>query len=130
MAARAYDADSTFGERVHIVHIYVIEPHPKAPDISPYSAIVWESDYSTERQPMSYPERVAKAKLVRPFIEGRQTQLVDELSPRSDNPVWCTYGPCPKCGFLIGQDGVIDTVMHWADPVAMEARIRGLFGDQ
>jgi len=52
--------------------------------------------------------------------------LVDDLTPGPNNPVWCTYGTCPNCAFLIRQDGTVDTVPTWVDVSAMERAIRTL----
>jgi hypothetical protein len=111
---------------VHFVHVYVIEPHPKSPDVSPYSGVVWEGAYSTKRQPRTYAEREACARDMQPELRGRQTILVDDLGGAYTNPAWCTYGTCPNCAFLIRQDGIIDTVQTWLDTAAMERAIRTL----
>jgi hypothetical protein len=124
LATETFDASTTYGDRVHIVHLYVIEPHPEAPDVSPYGGVVWETDYSTKRQPLTYPERVAAAQDTEILLEGNQLMLVDFLTPGElNNPVWCTYGPCPNCAYLIGQDGVIDTVQTWLNVDGMKRAI-------
>jgi len=128
MAAKVYDATSTLADRVHFVHLYVIEPHPKAPDVGPYAGTVSEAvGYSTKSQPRTYAERQANATDLAPFIEGRQLLLLDDLAPgQYTNPVWCTYGTCPNCAFLIRQDGTVDTVQTWFNASAMEQAIRSL----
>jgi hypothetical protein len=128
LAAKAYDANSTFGDRVHFVHIYVIEPHPMRPDPCPYTGSVSENAYSTGRtQPRTYAEREAYARDTKQFITGKQIQLVDDLTPgRYNNPVWCTYDTCPNCAFLIRQDGTIDTVQPWFNAGEMEQAMRRL----
>ena len=128
LAARAFDAHSIFADRVHFVHVYVIEPHPMAPDVSPYSGAVWEANYSTKRQPRTYPEREACAREMLGSLKGPQIMLVDDLGGAATNPVWCTYGTCPNCAFLVRQDGTIDTVQTWLDPSAMERAVRALLG--
>ena len=124
LATQTFDANLTYADVVHIVHLYVIEPHPLDPDPSPYSGVVWEAQYTTKRQPMNYADRVAAARDMLPFIEGEQLVLVDDLTPRaSNNPVWCTYGPCPNCAYLIRQDGIIDSVQNWVDVLQMQTNI-------
>jgi hypothetical protein len=116
LASTSYDSTNTYADMVHLVHVYVIEPHPASPDPSPYSGVVWEEGYSTLGQPKTYDGRVSNALEQVPLIEGDQLLIVDDLTPGDlNNPVWCTYGPCPNCAFLIGQDGVIDTVQTWVD---------------
>ena len=115
-----------FGDRVHIVHLYVIEPHPQAPDVSPYTGVVAEARYSTIHQPRTYAEREAAARATVGLLSGRQLLLIDDLGHAATNPIWCTYGTCPNCAFLVRQDGTIDTVQTWLDTAAMEEAIRKL----
>jgi hypothetical protein len=128
LAAAPLAGGTTIGDAVHVVHLYIIEPHPQRPDPSPYSGVVWEGQYSTKRQPRTYTERVAAARDMVPLVTGHQAILVDDLTPGANNPAWCTYGTCPNCAFLIRQDGTVDTVQTWLDPSAMERAIRALLG--
>jgi hypothetical protein len=124
-AARLPDGRAV-GDALHIVHLYVIEPHPQKPDPSPYSGVAWEAEYSTKRQPLIYADRLAAARDLLPFITGAQRIVVDDLAPGAANPAWCTYGTCPNCAFLIRKDGTVDTVQTWFDRTAMETAIRAL----
>jgi hypothetical protein len=127
LATTAFDASSTYDQRVHFVQVYVIEPHPQDPDPSPYRGTVWEAEYSSKGQPKTYAERVQNARDVLPSIQGNQLQLVDDLTPGAhNNPVWCTYGPCPNCAFLIRQDGILDTVQTWVDATDLQSAIDAL----
>jgi hypothetical protein len=127
LATKAFDASSTYDQQVHFVQVYVIEPHPQDPDPSPYRGTVWEAEYSSKRQPMTYADRVQNARDALPSIQGNQLLLVDELTPgQNDNPLWCTYGPCPNCAFLIRQDGILDTVQTWANAADLESAIDAL----
>jgi len=126
LANKAYDAQTAIGDRIHIVHVYVIEPHPQEPDVSPYSGNVWAAQYSTIRQPRSCAEREAAARQTAALLTGRQLMLVDDLGGTATNPIWCTYGTCPNCAFLIRQDGRLDTVQTWLDTAAMERAVRTL----
>lgn len=102
-----------------------------APDVSPNTGTVWEFEYSTIRQPLVYDDRVAAAQDTEDLLEGNQLVLVDDLTPgQQNNPVWCTYGPCPNCAYLIGQDGVIVTVQTWAFLAGMKAEIDQLLRPQ
>jgi hypothetical protein len=131
LAISSYDETTTYADRVHIVTLYVIEPHPMAPDVSPNSGSVWEMWYSTKRQPLVYEDRVAAAQETEGLLDGNQLVLVDDLTPgEQNNPVWCTYGPCPNCAYLIGQDGVIVTVQTWAFVDAMKSAIDQLLRPQ
>jgi hypothetical protein len=124
LATTAYDDTATYGDKVHIVNLYVIEPHPMDPDPSPYTGEVWEAQYSTKLQAMTYDERVAAALDTEQLLEGNQIMLVDDLTPGGqNNPIWCTYGTCPNCAYLIRQDGVIDTVQTWVNVNQMKAAI-------
>ena len=127
LAKLAYDDTSTYADHIHFVHLYVIEPHPQAPDVSPYTGRVWEATYSTKPQSLTYDERVATAQEIEQLLEGNQIILVDDLTPgQLNNPVWCTYGPCPNCAYLIRQDGVIDTTQTWFDAGEMKTAIDDL----
>lgn len=129
LAQKAYDAERTYGDVVHFVHVIVIEPHPLAPDPSPYQGEVWEYAYSTIRQPLTYAARQAAATDVERLLAGEQLLLVDDLEPGVRvNPVWCTYGPMPNCAFLIEQDGTIRAAWAWLEVDALESAIDDLLG--
>ena len=127
LAAAAFDAQTRFADHVHFVHVYVIEPHPMRPDPSPYRGSVAEAQYSVRRQPRSHAERVDCARAVRSEVRGAQLMLVDDLQPGRANPLWCTYGTCPNCAFLVRRDGTLHTVQTWVNVAAMESAIRDLF---
>lgn len=131
LATELYDDTSTYADLIHFVTLYVIEPHPMSPDISPYKGTVWEDVYSTKGQVFTYDERVANAQETLDLLEGNQLLLVDDLGPPDNlnNPVWCTYGNCPNCAFLIRQDGKIDVVQTWVNVEYMKEAIDRLFGE-
>ena len=127
LARKQFDADSKYEDHVHFLHVYVIEPHPQAPDVSPYRGQVWEHDHSTKGQPRTYDGRVANATDIEPLLEGDQHLVVDDLTPRPlNNPVWCTYGPCPNCAYLINQQGIIEEAQTWFEDTDMESAINDL----
>jgi hypothetical protein len=124
LATRTHDATHTYGDLLHIVHIYVVEPHPQSPELSPYSGEEWTREYSDRGQPETYAARVALALEILPELQGEQLLLVDDLTPEPlNNPVWCTYGPCPNCAYLIQQDGHIHTVQTWVSPAELQIAI-------
>jgi hypothetical protein len=127
LARKAFDGATTYDQVVHFVQVYIVEPHPEG-DPSPYSGEVWEAEYSGGHpQVTTCPERVAYAREVKPELQGSQTMLVDDLTPGDmNNPAWCTYGPCPNCAFLIGQDGILAKVQTWFNDSDMEAAIDDL----
>jgi hypothetical protein len=130
LAAKSFDGTSALADRVHFVHVYVVEPHPQSPDVSPYSGKVSEAQYSTKRQPRTYADRLANAREIVPLVTGNQTILVDDLTPGVDNPMWCSYGTCPNCAFLVRRDGTVDTVQTWFDAAGMERAMRTLLAAQ
>jgi hypothetical protein len=83
---------------------------------------------SAPSAPSNLSSALAAARDVAPLVTGRQTIVVDDLTPGANNPIWCTYGTCPNCAFLIRRDGTIDTVQTWFDAGAMERAIRTLLG--
>ena len=48
-----------------------------------------------------------------------QLLLIDNLTPGQNNPMWCSYGNCPNCAFLIGQNGRLHTTQLWLDADGM-----------
>jgi hypothetical protein len=95
-----------------------------SPDVSPYTGKVSKANYSTRGQAFIYDERVEASLEILPELEGDQMILVDDLEPSDlNNPVWCTYGPCPNCAYLISQDGVIENVQTWFEADGMEEAI-------
>ncbi len=121
------ETSETYDQTVHFVHLYVIEPHPISPDVSPYRGDVWETEYSTLGQPVDLAERNLNAAAMEVLLEGEQLLLVDDLTPAGRvNPVWCTYGPAPNAAFLIGQDGIVAAQQDWLDVDAMHTAIDAL----
>lgn len=109
---RRGNADGPYAEQIQFVHVYTVEAHPIDPDVSPYGSRR-QFEVSTVRQPTTYGERVANARLMEPLVDG-ELMLVDALEPTAEgsNPVWCTYATCPACSFLIGRDRRIYTVIE------------------
>ena len=127
LAAKSFDASTTYDDQLHFLQVYVIEPHPKSPDISPYNGQVWVAQYSTKGQPRTYDSRVANAVDAEPALLGDQLMVVDDLTPGArNNPVWCTYGPCPNCAYLINQQGIIEEAQTWFGSADMETAINDL----
>ena len=115
LSAKDFDATNTYADVVHVVHVFIIEPHPAAQP-SPYNGEVWEVDVSDYGQATAYTDRVATARVIGQSIGPGQVQLVDDLDHDGQvNPVWCTYGPAPNPAFLISQEGVIVESQLWAD---------------
>jgi hypothetical protein len=129
LAAKAFDETTTFADRVHFVHVYVMEAHPMTPDPTPYYGAVAENVFSIVGQPRNLDGRRSNAALMVPKLDATQLLLIDDLS-KQVNPVWCTYGPAPNSAFLIGSDGVIVVAQLWADVGRMEGAIRRLFREE
>ena len=108
--------------------MYVAEPHPANPDISPYRGEPWPAEFSSLGQPLTYAERVSNAQALGD-IGDDQLLLVDNLGGGSDNPVWCTYGTCPNCSFLIGQDGNVAAVNSWVNDNDLQRDIDSLLSE-
>jgi len=123
-----YDDVSTYADLVHIVHIYVIEPHPAFPETSPYTGRSWPMEYSTRSQPRTYIHRVAAARAVSSTIIGNQLMLVDDMAPlgRSD-PLWCSYGPAPNSGYLIDRSGTVVYAEMWVNVSTARRKIDEIF---
>jgi hypothetical protein len=126
LAKTSSDGSKTYGDKLHFVHSYGVEAHPKSPDPNPNKGRVWEGPYSSLHQPHTYEERVANAKQLELDPES-QLLLIDDLAPGAlNNPVWCTYGPAPNAAFLIAQDGIIYAAHDWLDVPSMQGSIDAL----
>ncbi len=123
------DLAKRFGDQLHFLHLYTLEPHPKgsnAPDVGR----PWELRYSTEAQACTLGDREARRRTILANHPDCQRVLLDDLNPGGlVNPVWGTYGPAPRPGFLIRQDGVIDTSQLWFNAAHMQAAVRQLLGE-
>lgn len=121
LATAPSDDGTPYGERVHIVHAILIEAHPQAPDLSPFSGSVWEVETSTVPQAFTYEERMRHARLVPPLLRGEQTVVVDALEVGGEiNPIWCTYGPAANAMYLMRQDGTLAVAEVWTDAEALQ----------
>lgn len=116
------DSAARYDNRVHTVVVYNIEAHPKA-EPSPYRGVPTEHEYSDRGQPRTYADRATNARAIE---AGRAIVAIDALADSGANPVWCTYGTCPSCAWLVRQDGVIEAMHDWYDPASMVQSIDAL----
>jgi hypothetical protein len=120
----------SFFEQIHFLHLYTLEPHPKgsnAPDVGK----PWELKYSTFPQPSTLDARKEMRQRILADHPDCQRVLLDSFDPEGlVNPIWSTYGPAPRPGFLIRKDGLIDTSQLWFSAGHMEAAIRQLIAEQ
>lgn len=118
-----------FSEQVHFLHLYTLEPHPKgsnAPDVGK----PWELMYSNFSQAYTAEGRSALREKILSDHPDCQRILLDSLDPTElVNPVWSTYGPAPRPGFLIRRDGLIDTSQLWFAAGHMAAALNRLLAD-
>lgn len=110
--------------KVRFVLVYVIEPHPMAPEVSPYSGEVWTNPYSTVAQPPTLGDRIGLAKKL--ASNGDLLVLVDDLSPTAANPFWCSYGTVPFGAFAVDATGVIRSVQALGKLESIEAAAQSL----
>jgi len=123
LASLPLDDVHTYGEALHIVHVSVIEPHPKGPDPSPYAGVVSEVRYSIP-QPRDYVGRTSAANDMANLLTGEQIVLLDDLAPLSrNNPVWCSYGPAPNSVYLIDQTGMLRFIQDRFDITPLKPAI-------
>lgn len=110
--------------KVRFVLVYVIEPHPMAPEVSPYSGEVWTNPYSTVAQPPTLGDRIGLAQKL--ASNGDLLVLVDDLSPAAANPFWCSYGTVPFGAFAVDATGVIRSVQALGKLDSIEAAAQSL----
>lgn len=134
---------SLYGNDIHVITVYVIDPHPNA-SRSPYQrAWPWDGgnvtgwkewwEYPTSIitdlgdegpwsnhplfQPRTFKERVHQARsLVQHYGLTDHPITTPVLIDEMDNPFWCTYGYLPNCAYFIGQDGTIVRRESWFAP--------------
>ena len=118
-----------YGDHVKFLLAYVIDPHPLAPDLSPYSGNVWQLEFSKFRQPVRFAQRVENAKNV--STEGVFDAVVaDLLTPRTttkgNNVLWCEWGPAPNAAWLIARNGTVVLAQTWFDARELNATMAPL----
>lgn len=113
-----------FGSDYAFVLVYVVDPHPLAPDPSPYRGEPWEFQYSKFRQARSHEERADDANQVS-VKDVFDEVLVDDLepdNPAGNNPVWCTWGPAPNPGWLLSaKSGRVLLGQPWLNTTEMRS---------
>ena len=105
---------------------YVIDPHPLAPDPSPYRGAVWELEYSKFRQATSFAERLSYAFNVS-TAGVFDDVMIDFLEPRNasgNNALWCSWGPAPNAAWLIGRNGTVVLAQTWFNASEMNDTLR------
>ncbi|MEZ4238663.1 MAG: hypothetical protein R3F59_21425 [Myxococcota bacterium] len=113
-----------FRNDLHVVIVCSVEAHPAGKDPGPYKGRPDPREFSDRGQPDTYAERLRNARDI-----ARDTTipvLVDGLDGDGANPVWCTYGTCPSCSWLIRRDGTVEAQHTWHDRPSMEASVAAL----
>lgn len=124
---QSFDASSSYADKVHFIHVYVVEAHPQAPDPSPHYGVVYEDAYSTLRQPMKYVDRVANARVLMEQFDPQHLLLVDDLGSHGpNNPVWSSYGSGAASAWLIRPDGRIMAAHEWVDVRTLRKSINAM----
>jgi hypothetical protein len=119
---------SRYGQDLHIVHVYNVEAHPQGREPSPYHGRPAPQDFSDRGQARNYEERLRSARDI--DRDSNLTVLVDAYDAGSANPVWCTYGTCASCSWLIAQDGTIWAHHEWHDTPSMTTSIEALLASK
>jgi hypothetical protein len=134
------------------VLVYVIDPHPLAPDPSPYLGAPWTFRYSKFRQARTFGERLQDARNV--STEGVfDVVLADDLggaagasraagasgpagatgsgtlsartgAARGNNPVWCSWGPAPNSAWIVARNGTVLLAQTWFEKDELNATLR------
>jgi Iodothyronine deiodinase len=113
-----------YGKDVEVVVVYNVEAHPSGGQPSPYHGRPKPHEFSDRGQSRNQDERARSAAQI---AEGASFDvLVDTFDAGRANPVWCTYGTCPSCSWLIGQDGSIAAAHEWHDTPSMMGSIDAL----
>lgn len=121
----------------------MIDPHPLAPDPSPYLGAPWTFRYSKFRQARTFGERLQDARNV--STEGVfDVILADDLgddqpsaatagrplNPRmvngANNTVWCSWGPAPNAAWIVARNGSVLLAQTWFEKDELNATLRRL----
>src|SRR5262245_33919103 len=118
------DIATHFGDRLSIVVLYVIEPHPWD-EPSPYTQKKhwWRLNNIVEgifrRQPLTLDERAHYARELIDRIDLSVPVMLDSMN----NEGWDKFGGGPNMALLIGRDGVLVEKQGWFDDATMQAAI-------
>ena len=135
-----------YGKDVLFLMVYVVDPHPLPPDLSPYSGDIWTFKYTKFRQARTFGERVKYAQNVSTdgvfdevLVDTLQTsettvaaEMVDNdmamtaTDPRGNNAVWCSWGPAPNTAWVIGRNGTVLTAQFWYEFNELNATLASL----
>jgi len=101
----------------HCVAVYVPQPHPERPETSFENGKIWEMPYSKGvKQERSLEERRASVLILQKELGSRWLVLADDLRATRVNPFWSTYGPAPRCSYLLDTSGLICHAQLWWEP--------------
>jgi len=85
-------------------------------------------NYSFNRQPQTYEERIAiSVQKVKDYLHPNVILLPDKLDGKMgkyNNPVWCTYANGARSAIFIGKDGVVITAQDWFNRETLTKVIR------
>lgn len=116
-----------YGNELSVLVVYNVEAHPAGNDPSPYKGRPWPKEFSTRGQPSTAAERMKNAT---ELARGAAMRIgVDDFDSPGANPVWCTYGTCASCAWLIRRDGTIADHQEWYDPEHTRAAIDTLLAE-
>jgi hypothetical protein len=124
---------SSYGTQINVYVVYVVEAHPKNPDLSPYSGTVWTTSENQQEsilylQPTTYGER---KQIINDMLANGSYQLTASiLIDGPCNEWWLNFGPAPNNAYLIKPDGVIYKKHGWFDknPDNIATDINSLLG--
>mmetsp|Transcript_1725 Transcript_1725/g.2285 ORF Transcript_1725/g.2285 Transcript_1725/m.2285 type:complete len:335 (+) Transcript_1725:186-1190(+) len=109
------------------VGITVMQPHPEAPEKSFENGTIWEMSYSRGvSQPRTLEGRIEIAQIIQrklpswliladdlPSIHEEEEDAIRREKETKINPFWSTYGPAPRCAYLLDDSGLIVHSQLW-----------------
>jgi hypothetical protein len=107
---------AVYGNQLNILLIYIVEPHPIYPDVSPYTEFVWEipsnvDDSACVHQETTYLARKQECTILMNRFNITVPVLVDGTS----NEYWSTFGPAPNKAYLLTPAGIVYQQYGWFD---------------
>jgi len=130
-----------YKDEVTFVHVYTVEPHPRAPDAAFYSGRVEEAPWSDAPNPRTFNRRLQQAERIRKDLHPFAHLVVDQLDGappitgmdgdyQINNPLWCSYGRNSRSAFLISQEGKVVESQEWFHATTMADAIEALLLQQ
>jgi ankyrin repeat protein len=113
----------TYGEKLNVVIVYVIEAHPVG-SVCPYKGVEEitpenQRDGILRHQPKTLEDRLDLAQEFKRYLRVDAPIYVDTINDQA----WKAFGAAPNIAFLVDTDGIVAARQGWFDGEGMEKAI-------